>query len=332
MRPEETNRRFAALDEGTLLDLLRQSFLFTADPVLPKNELLNVFACLYAHAAKGNEVDTLLAPFQSPQQGCTVYLTHDVDWLDPQHPYSWLKFTRQFIQPRKTWFDLRHMLQQDVLLRNIEQLLQFEQEQNLHSIFFIGATKDAMGRQSVRYTVDDPLYAALIDALKKHKATIGLHSCNTAHDPYAMQQARLEKHAQQAVRYHRSHFLHYDVETLFAQLEQAGLLFDMSMGKAQQISFASGTCRAYRGIDLQRMQMSKVTEVPLLLMDNAFFWLPEQQVMDDFKRNLDHAMQHNGTFSILFHPENMLLKPRLWDLYEQVAGLCRNSGANFAML
>jgi hypothetical protein len=70
-----------------------------------------------------------------------------------------------------------------------------------------------------------------------------------------------------------------------------------------------------------------VTCVPLILMDNVFFFKPYTAVMQAFEQTLDLLQESNGSACILFHPENMLLKPELRDWYEEILNLCNKRGA-----
>ena len=61
-------------------------------------------------------------------------------------------------------------------------------------------------------------------------------------------------------------------------------------------------------------------------MDNAFFYKSYAEVMLLLKQILDELCDYGGMACISFHPENMLLKPELWDYYEEIIHICIQRG------
>ena len=91
----------------------------------------------------------------------------------------------------------------------------------------------------------------------------------------------------------------------------------------------TGIPRHYKAIDFLNQKVLKTTVIPTILSDNAFFFHSKKLVIDQFKTEIKKAKRYGASVAILFHPENFVIKPQLWEYYDEVINICKNEGALF---
>jgi hypothetical protein len=314
----------------TLPDIIRQSF-FLKDQTEITPDIVSAFQIGLAQN-NFSVLEKLIRQYRNDE--FNIYLTHDIDWLNPQHPYSIIKFFRSFLVPGNKWYDFTTLVHKDSLLRNIEKLIRFEVRHNLSSAFFLGANNRllSLGRYDIRYSIKDGLFTELIDLLKQYQIPVGLHSSYNASSKrlISCEKKRLEQYTDTLIHSHRSHFLNYDPDTLYSQLEVASIKYDFGAGAARAVRLTNHFPGKFKPIHAITNQIHNVTCIPLILMDNAFFFHKQKDVMNTVRQTLDLLQESKGSACILFHPENMLLKPELWDYYEEIIHLCKERNASIS--
>lgn len=238
-----------------------------------------------------------------------IYLTHDIDWINPKHPYSLLKS----LLPKTTWLSWSQTKNPHLFLNQIEKQIALNKQLQVKPIYLIGASHQQYGRFDLRYTVHTPQYPALLAMLKEEK--IGLHS--DTHSPLINQQMELNSRLHQPILFHRSHFLQHQPIQLHNQLQQSTLKIDFSRGHARQLNFAKNET------------VSGIHFIPTLLFDNVFFFQSPTSVFEQLNYTLEQIASNQSKASILFHPENQLISPKLTDYYESTIELIRKHGIPF---
>ncbi|MES2691520.1 MAG: hypothetical protein V4658_14015 [Bacteroidota bacterium] len=235
-----------------------------------------------------------------------LFITHDIDWISPLHPYSLAKvFTHG-----KKWIGLSKVIQPDIFIRHIEKLVSFNQSHQVNAIWLSGAPqKHSFQKFGLRYTADCPSYKTALNMLLEAGCEIGLHSVNT--ESFARQTIALSELTRQPIHYHRSHYLKFDENSLFKNLQQQHIKTDFSLGNARKIDLPSQMPVITYGINC----------VPTLLFDNAFFFNDPKDVLHQFKQKINEANMLKQDVAILFHPENFAVNPALWDYYEEVISI-----------
>ena len=238
-----------------------------------------------------------------------IYITHDIDWLNPLHPYSVIKtFTHG-----KKWIPPSLLFNPKLFLQGVERLLQFNQNQHTKSIWLIGANNQhTFYRKGLRYHSTSSAYAPAISLLKTAEVEVGLHSVSSA--PIVEQCNRLSDILDKQIQYHRSHYLNFNPETLYQELQHAGIKVDFSKGTSRAITLPQ-----------QIQNTVNVSAVPTILFDNVFFFQPPDEVFNQLKKTLLAAQAQQRDVAILFHPENFIINPKLWEYYEEVLRLVRES-------
>ena len=238
-----------------------------------------------------------------------IYITHDIDWLNPLHPYSVIKtFTHG-----KKWIQPSILFNPKLFLQGVERLLLFNQNQHTNSIWLIGANNQhTFFRKGLRYHTTSSTYTSALTLLKTAEVEIGLHSVSSA--PILEQCNRLSNILDKQIKYHRSHYLNFNPDTLYQELQHAGIKIDFSKGTSRAITLPQ-----------QIQNTTNVSAVPTILFDNIFFFESPNLVFDQFKQTLQEAKSQKRDKAVLFHPENFIINPKLWEYYEEVLNLVRES-------
>lgn len=237
-----------------------------------------------------------------------IYITHDIDWLNPLHPYSVIKtFTHG-----KKWIKTSQLFNQNIFIEGIERLLQFNQDHHAQSIWLIGATNThTFQRKGLRYHFDDLKVHQTLSLLKESKVEIGLHSVSS--ESIVEQCNKLTNALGKHIHYHRSHYLNFNPKILYPQLQQAGITTDFSTGASRDILLPQ-----------QANNMEGVTLTPTILFDNIFFFQTPEKVFEQLKQTLHAAQLQQRDVAILFHPENFIINPALWEYYEEILQLLKS--------
>ncbi len=305
------------IDKKTLLNLIQQSFSVKG---LSESESMELAYAMVLEKKLDSEIPSIKS-----KEPLRVFLTHDVDWIYPSHIFSIIKM----LSLRKDWISFLQLFQSNIFLKNIEKLIAVEKGQNVKSFFMLGSndSKKCMGRYDIRYTLHHPSFKKLISLLTTNRIEIGLHSQNNF--SYRDQVRNLERLYGCKVIFHRSHFNNFDPSVLWNILNRNGVDMDFSVGNAREVGFKMGIPRHYQAIDFRKEKILNTTVVPTILSDNAFFYQDRDIVFEQFKESLKTAKQFGASVAILFHPENMVIKPELWEYYEEIIHICKTEGALF---
>lgn len=114
-----------------------------------------------------------------------------------------------------------------------------------------------------------------------------------------------------------------DPAKLWRELERAGIAYDLSVGYPSGMGFRTGLASPYPGYDGVANRPTSVWQIPLVFMDHPQYLVDSDRTLGQLRRVLQGARRFGGCVSINFHHENMVLQPRMWDLYCRTIELCR---------
>jgi hypothetical protein len=197
-----------------------------------------------------------------------------------------------------------------------------EVEKDLASTFFILPFKNRPGIDSTgqthraraaRYDIND--IKLEINKLILDGREIALHGIDAWRDP-ANGREELQRIAQITGNNRvgiRSHWL-YQCEKSPQYLEEAGFVYDSSVGYNDTIGYHSGTTQVFRPSGAK-----KLLEIPLHIMDTALFYtghmdLAEPQAMALVEGIIVNAQKFGGVLTINWHDRSMGPE-RLWDTF-----------------
>lgn len=210
---------------------------------------------------------------------------------------------------------------------NFEEIAAIEEAYDARSSFFFQALEE--GSQEYTYSVED--LEQDICALADRGHEIGLHGgCEAYRDPNALQREknRLERVLNQSVSGYRNHFLKFLVPKTWHLLEQAGFLYDTTLGYPDCIGFRNGMCHPFRPFDLDTGREMAVLEIPPAIMDRTLFVSMRLDVEQAWNRivGLIGAVERtHGVLTIIWHNTSMTGEPL--DLYRKVLTYCHERGA-----
>jgi len=230
-------------------------------------------------------------------------LTHDVDEVRPplSHTFqSLLALTTHLPSlpwqgrndPPLPWFP-RHY-------RAFHQIMDLEEEYGGTSSFYFMATDRDIYR--FRYHIED--LAAELDEIQDRGWEVGIHGGYYSYaDAQAMHQekTRLEAMLRTEVRGYRNHFLRIQVPETWVSLEQAGFLYDTTLGYPGTPGFRNGMCHPFRPFDLRTGREMDILEIPLCMMDQSQALSRPPDLWQRLATMMDRVAACRGVMTVLFH-------------------------------
>lgn len=116
----------------------------------------------------------------------------------------------------------------------------------------------------------------------------------------------------------RQHFLRFSAPYTWKCQERAGLMYDATLGFADQVGFRCGTCFPFKPYDLFENRVLNIWEIPLTVMDGTLQnkaymgYLPDEG-LDASKRLIDTVIKHGGVFTLLYHNSSFDYTEPAWD-------------------
>ena len=213
-----------------------------------------------------------------------------------------------------------------------------ELEQGLSSTYFFVPWKNTSGqkgsgrapkKRATKYDITD-----VVPEIKKLVACgseVALHGIDAWHDS-ERGRAELERISQVIGDSRigvRMHWLYFS-ENSSKALDQAGFVYDSTIGYNDAVGYRSGTSQVFR-----LPGTSHIVELPLIVMDTAMFYpqrmnLRAPQAFQLCKRIIDNMRIYGGVFTVNWH-ERSLAPERNWDdFYINLLEMLRDEKAWFA--
>lgn len=273
-----------------------------------------------------------------------VNITHDIDWIS--HFSGGVHFMRmaagELITRRnpkeflKQFDHLRIQLispQQDVFYKSIYDIAKLSEQHGFSSKFYFMAARRSRYQQGYS-PFSELLKKCFVDLVQRgHK--IGLHpGYDTLNAPKELmyEKQRLEHALGASVDEGRQHYLRFQAPFTWRHWEEAGFLYDSTMGFADFDGFRCGTCHPYHPFDIERDQEMKIQEIPLIVMDatlRLYRNLSPQQGRDRMIELASLCREVGGTFTLLWHNTSFHGEWRQWhaayqDVLSELSGMLSN--------
>ncbi|MDD1657524.1 MAG: polysaccharide deacetylase family protein [Methanomicrobiales archaeon] len=230
-------------------------------------------------------------------------LTHDVDEVRPMLSHRFQSFlslathlpsapSRGRKDSSLPWFP-RHY-------RDFSKIMDLEEEYGGRSSFYFMATERDPFR--FRYHIED--LAADIGEIRDRGWEVGIHGgYYSSADTQAMRQekTRLEGVLGTKVRGYRNHFLRIHVPETWACVEEAGFLYDTTLGYPDRPGFRNGMCHPFRPFDLGTGTELQILEIPLCMMDQSQELSPPPDLWQRLSGMMDRVAACRGVMTVLFH-------------------------------
>jgi hypothetical protein len=213
-----------------------------------------------------------------------------------------------------------------------------EVEKGLSSTFFVIPFENDPGRnadgpapafRASRYGAED--IADLIREMTAAGCEVGLHGIDAWRDN-AKAHEELEEIGRitgSATTGVRMHWLYYAEQSPLI-LEQAGAVYDSTVGYRETVGYRAGTTQAYKPLKATRL-----LELPMQVMDTALFYpaylgLTSRQAKSLLERMVDTAAEFGGCMTTNWH-DRSLAPERMWDAcYRDMLADLKSRGAWFA--
>ena len=284
---------------------------------------------------QGAVVDDLLAATVAPcsARRFSVFITHDMDRTTLCECTAIAKlFTGMRSHTLRSTLNSLSTCR-SVIAKTIDELLRFEADNNIRSVFFFLSGPYSLARYGSRTSVRWSSAQGILRAVKAADMEIGLHGSYYAadKDSYADECRRLADAAQVTIRHHRNHYLRYNPKSFWRELSKAGIPYDHSIGFSTGWGLRTGTCIPYPVYDLSAQALSDIIEVPMLLMDGTWAQKFDRANMDSIRVLFETVRRHRGCVGINFHPEVLATQRAVWDCFRHVIAICRELGADMRM-
>jgi hypothetical protein len=121
----------------------------------------------------------------------------------------------------------------------------------------------------------------------------------------------------------RQHYLQLTGPDTFRAQEEAGCLYDATLGYREAVGFRAGIAAPFHPFDVGRKRPLVLLELPLTGMDGAYFWhlaYTPKQVVAHVKSLLKVNRQYHGLLTLLWHQRvgDGQRYPGWWKAYESI--------------
>jgi len=187
---------------------------------------------------------------------------------------------------------------------NLNQIINLEEQHGGRSTFFF--LPKTGNRKDAQYDFRSSKFLPIFERMKKGGWEIGLHgSLNSVinGDTLTFEKNRLEK-AVGKVDGVRQHFLRFNVCDSWQKQQQAGFIYDTSLGFADAIGFRAGVARPFCPYDFHAERPFDIIEVPLVIMDTTlrlYEKCPPEKLWERMLVVLESVKQHRGAVAVLWH-------------------------------
>ena len=211
----------------------------------------------------------------------TLLLTHDIDYLptrfDRGFPRLVRAVARHTITRRRPADSFRVMREYAGALfkkepyNEIETIMEIEGSRDVRSSFQVISARGHRADPSYKLT-DPDVQGAL---LRLHSAgwelcLHGSYLASRSRGQIAAERKFLENTLSVPILGHRQHYLNFHPSQLFDEVEDAGLIYDLSVGYNDRSGPRAGTLYPYKPYNLEKSRPHEIWEIPFIFMDATF--------------------------------------------------------------
>lgn len=235
----------------------------------------------------------------------SVFLSHDIDKCET----AWIEGGYHLLKKRKIRPIVRLILQKlsgkDAWF-NLDDILSEEAKIGGKSTFYFLASRDTVENvKNADYSVETKKYREIQQKIVAAGSEVGIHGSYGTSSNATQLQREISRMEVEIVG-NRFHYLHFLPGESLPVLEQSNVLYDSSLGFAEQVGFRHGICHPFHLYDLEYNCQSKIVEIPLMVMDTTLFQANYLNVKPEEAQQLivellEEVAQFHGVFSILWH-------------------------------
>ncbi len=173
------------------------------------------------------------------------------------------------------------------------------------STFFLLAGTETLDKRQA-YFFDEKIREDLIRILEENE--IGLHGTKTAafdKETINSEHLKIQSAGINCIGY-RNHYLSFDYQKSFAILEEAGFLYDSTLGFWENIGYRAGISFPFFPYNLKENRPFKILEIPLTVMDTTLYSdkamkMSVRRSFKHIKKLVQESRSNNSHISILWH-------------------------------
>ena len=244
-----------------------------------------------------------------------IYLTHDVD-----HPFmfyrcdmvikQWIKNLLHIRTPVHKCFE-KYVCSERDPYNTFDRIFDYDNKlkekygDHVENICFIIAAKGHLSNEYVDLNIAK--FRKLIRKIVDNNCKVGIHLSFEAGEYSKLIHREISRLPDEVDKTHlisRNHFLRWIYPEDVDVMEYEGIQEDYTLGYADQVGFRVGTCRPYKFINPYSGRVSKVTEIPLEIMDgtlDGYMHLSKEKAVLVCKQIIDQVYKYHGALNVLWH-------------------------------
>ncbi len=191
------------------------------------------------------------------------------------------------------------------------QLLDLADEHGVRACFNFIVSQSSSFDQGL--SPDDPRMLKLIRLIENRGHEIGFHPGYGSYldgQNFEQELAVLQNLTQQKIQGGRQHYLRFKTPYTWRLWEQAGMLWESSLGYSDRPGFRCGSCYSYTVFDCLDRKKLKLKEKPLILMDASLIYYMTDWSLDEMQKLRAHCQKHEGEWTTIWH-NDLVSHPKL---------------------
>ena len=275
-------------------------------------------------------------------------MTHDVDQISLYNLNNLIYKTQQLIglkntpykkpqlvrQIFKTIWHLPNRNHKSDPYWNFREMVNKEKKQSLKPVFYF-LDKD-LKNQDAKYDLRDKKIRELIRWIQDEGCETGIHGTvrSAKESRYMMDlKEKFQEVSGNETFGLRQHRLIYEYPTTSCIHEENSILYDATLGFAEQEGFRNAYCLPFKLYDFKHEKPFNTWEIPLTVMDATLLHYRKMDIAkaeEAIDKLLDEIKKFNGIFTLLWHNSffDEDLYPGITDLYENIISKPADHGAS----
>lgn len=210
-----------------------------------------------------------------------------------------------------------------------------EQSHGFRSSYYVFPSRPSRPHEyDATYRLADPIefegssmtFSSVLRILLERGFEIGLHASYRSYESgeeLRRQKLQVESALGAPVQGIRQHFLRFEARRTWAAQEEAGFVYDTTLGYNEAIGFRAGIAAPFRPWDASRRERRRILELPLMVMDGALFRTLKLDGPTAARRTIEHLRtveDVGGLAVLLWHPNGADQEhfPGWWDAYREI--------------
>ncbi len=259
-----------------------------------------------------------------------ITITHDIDFdLLYKNPINFVRRVASSLIKQKslniTINEVNAFLRGKDPYNTFDFLMDISESIGAKSYFFFMASGSS--KYDNNYKSNSNFILQSVKKIKQRGHKIGMHySYNASFNKEQLLKEKKELEANFGVKIDcgRAHYLRFEVPISAQILDEAGFIWDSSLGYERSIGFRSGVCYEYPLFNFLTRKRLNLKEKPLNVMETTLIYFKdllnsEEKFIDSIEEIKNRVNRYNGEFVLLWHNSNLdsIKYPNILNLYKK---------------